>query len=77
MSDHVILRFPFDDPDNPEVVDVLANVPVHWKKYLKERARTVKKPGRYIVSNILYDEEYYYPESMRKKHKKNEKASGA
>ena len=75
MGDHVILRFPLDDPDNPEVVDVLANVPVHWKKYLKDKAHEIKKPGRYIVSNILYDEEYYYPESIKKKHKKVEKES--
>lgn len=75
MGDHVILRFPFDDPDNPEVVDVLANVLVHWKKYLKETAHKIKKPGRYIASNILYDDEYYYPESMEKDHKKIERES--
>ncbi len=77
MGDHVILRFPLDDPDNPEVVDVLANVPVHWQKYLKDKANEHKKPGRYIVSNLLYDEdtEYYYPESIKKKHRKTEKDS--
>ena len=75
MGDYVILRFPFDNPDNPEVVDVLANVPVHWKKYLKDKANKIKKPGRYIVSNILYDNEYYYPESIKKDHKKTEKES--
>ena len=75
MGDYVILLFPFDDPDNPEVVDVLANVPNNWKKYLKKKAHKIKKHGRYIVANILYDDEYYFPESMKKVHEKVEKES--
>jgi len=73
MGDQVILLFPFDDPDNPEVVEVLANVPNNWKKYLKKKAHETKKYGRYVVANILYDDEYYFPESMKKIHEKVEK----
>ena len=75
MGDHVVLRFPFDDPDKPEVVDVLANVPVDWKKYLKGKADEIQKEGRYIPANILYDKDYYFPESMEKIHKRAEKDS--
>ncbi len=43
MGDWVILRFPFDDPEKPEVIEVLANVPTNWKGYLKEKQRKSKK----------------------------------
>ena len=72
MGDHVVLRFPFNDPDKPEVVDVLANVPVDWEKYLKKIA---DKEGRYIPANILYDKDYYHPESMEKIYKRTERDS--
>jgi hypothetical protein len=75
MGDWIILRFPFDDPENPEVIEVLANVPTNWKEYLKKKAEEIKKEGRYIVANFLYDNEYYYPASMEKIHKKVEKES--
>lgn len=75
MGDHVILRFPFDNPEKPEVIEVLANVPTNWKDYLKKKAKEIKKEGRYIVTNILYDDEYYYPESMEAIYKKVEKES--
>lgn len=75
MGDWVILRFPFDDPGKPEVIEVLANMPTNWKKYLKKKTERIKKEGRYIVANILYDNEYYYPESMKKIHEKLEKES--
>jgi len=75
MGDWIILRFPFDDPENPEVIEVLANAPNDWKKYLKKKAEEIKKEGRYIVANILYDDEYYYPESMKKVHERVEKES--
>ena len=55
------MRFPFDDPEKPEVVEVLANVPIDWKKYLKKKVTEVKKEGRYIVANILYRDKYYHP----------------
>lgn len=73
MGDWVILRFPLDDPEKPEVVEVLANAPIKWKQYLKNKANKIKKKGRYIVTNILYDQEYYYPESLKKRYKKVEK----
>jgi len=75
MGDWVILRFPFDDPKKPEVIEVLANVPNHWKEYIKKKAKEIGREGRYIVANILYDNEYYYPESMKKIHEKVEKES--
>ena len=75
MGDWIILRFPFDDPENPEVIEVLANAPNDWEKYLKKKAEEIKKEGRYIVANILYDDEYYYPESMKKVHERVEKES--
>lgn len=75
MSDWVILRFPFDQPDKPEVVEVLANVPLNWNKFLKEKAIRLKKEGRYIVANLLYGKEYYYPESKKQQQQKVEKDS--
>lgn len=75
MGDHIILRFPFNNPENPEIVEVLANVPNNWKKYLKKKAHEVKKHGRYIVANILYENEYYFPESKKRVHKEVEKES--
>jgi len=65
MSDWIILRFPFDDPQKPEMIEVLANVPMDWKKYLKKKAREVKKEGRYIVADLLYKDEYYSPGTMK------------
>ena len=75
MGDWIILRFPFNNPEKPEVIEVLANVPTNWKEYLKKKAQETNKQGRFIVANILYDDEYYYPESMKKTHKKVEKES--
>jgi len=75
MGDNIILRFPFNDPQKPEIIEVLANVPTNWREYLKRKAKKYKKKGRYIVANILYNKEYYYPESMKKIHKKAEKVS--
>lgn len=76
MGDWVILRFPFDDPEKPEVIKVLANIPHDWKKYLKKKAEEVKKEGRYIAAHVLYHKaEYFYPESMKKVHERVEKES--
>ena len=75
MSDWLILRFPLDDPQKPEVIEVLANVPSDWKQYLEKKAKEIKKEGRYIAANILYDNDSYYPDSAREKHKTTEEKS--
>ena len=75
MGDWIILRFPLDNPEKPEVIEVLANAPSNWKLYLKKKAKEIKKKGRYIVSNILYGKEYYYPQKMKKIHEKIERKS--
>ncbi|HID31665.1 MAG TPA: hypothetical protein EYP19_16915 [Desulfobacterales bacterium] len=75
MTDWVILRFPFDNPERPEVIEVLANVPIDWKQYLKKKAGEVDKEGRYVIANILYEYEYFYPEAMEEIYKKVEKES--
>ena len=75
MSDWLVLRFPLDEPDDPEVVEVLAEVPVDWAAFLKHKAHQIKKPGRYLAADILYGIDYYYPESSRIVYEKVEKDS--
>ncbi len=43
MSNFLIIRIPFNKPDKPEIVEFLANVPIDWKKYLKEVAQKEKR----------------------------------
>ena len=43
MSDYLVIRIPFDKPNKPEIVEFLADVPIDWKKYLKEMAKKEKK----------------------------------
>lgn len=42
MSDWLIVRIPFDDPQNPEIIEVLSNVPINWKDYLEKVAKKQK-----------------------------------
>ena len=75
MSDWLVLRFPPNKPDKPEVVEVLANVPINWKAFLAQKAKALKRKGRYLAANILYEDEYFYPESEKKAYKSVEKNS--
>jgi len=65
MSDYLVIRMPFNKPSKPEIVKFLAVVPIDWKKYLKEIAEKEKKDGRYIVANLKYDLDYFYPEKKK------------
>ena len=73
MSDFLVIRIPFNKPNKPEIVKFLPNVPINWRKYLKELAKKEKKEGRYIVANLKYDLDYFYPEKKKKVYKKTEK----
>jgi len=73
MSDFLVIRIPFDKPDKPEIVKFLPNVPINWKKYLEETAKKEKKEGRYLVANLKYDLDYFYPSRRKKSYKKIEK----
>ena len=73
MSDYLVIRIPFNKPLKPEIVRFLAVVPIDWKKYLKEVAEKEKKDGRYIVTNIKYDLDYFYPEKKREIYEGTEK----
>lgn len=66
MSDFLIIRIPLDDPSKPEIVEFLANVPINWKKYLKQVAKRERKKGRYLVANLEYDLDYFYPKKEEK-----------
>ena len=75
MSDWVLIRFDLDNPDKGEVVTILANAPLDWKKYMKDKASQSGKyvvEGRYIVAKLLYNLEYYAPEEMEQQHKQAE-----
>ena len=68
---------PFDKPNQPEAVEMLADVPLSWKKYLGQVAKKTKKPGRYLAANILYNEgESFYPNAVTKHYHQTEKESG-
>ena len=73
MSDYLIIRIPFNKPSKPEIVEFLAVVPIDWKKYLKEVAEKEKKDGRYIVANLKYDLDYFYPEKKKEMYESREK----
>ena len=73
MSDYLVIRIPFNKPSKPEIVRFLAVVPIDWKKYLKEVAEKEKKDGRYIVANIKYDLDYFYPENKKEIYEGTEK----
>ena len=72
MSDWVIIRIDLEDPDEVEAIKMVANVPADWKKYMKKLA---KKDGRYVVSKLLYELNYFKPESAMIIHKRIEKES--
>jgi len=77
MTDWIIALIPFDgNPDDIQIVEVLANPPLNWKKFLKELANKTKKKGRYVVFSAHYNLDYYYPPSMKKKYRKTLKMSG-
>ena len=73
MSDYLVIRIPFNKPFKPEIVEFLAVVPIDWKKYLKEIAEKEKKDGRYIVANLKYDLDYFYPEKEKEMYESTEK----
>lgn len=77
MSDWLVVRIPFNKPSQPEIVEVLADIPLDWKKYLLQIANKTKRAGRYLVANILYNVgEAFYPKSAEKEYKQMEKKSG-
>ena len=77
MSDWLIVRIPFDDPQNPEIIEVLSNVPINWRDYLEKVTKNTKKPGRYLAANLLYKEgEAFYPKTRKRKYKKTLRESG-
>ncbi|OGK41495.1 hypothetical protein A2954_00645 [Candidatus Roizmanbacteria bacterium RIFCSPLOWO2_01_FULL_37_12] len=73
MSDYLIIRIPFDNPSKPEIIEFLANVPLDWKKYLIQVANRVQKKGRYVVANLEYDFDHFYPAKKEATFKKVEK----
>jgi len=75
MSDWAILRLDLEHPDKGEVVSILANAPLDWKKYMEDKAAQSGKyvvAGRYVVAKLLYNLEYYAPEEMEQQHKQAE-----
>ena len=72
MSDWAVIRLDLENPDEAELVTILANVPMHWYDYMETQAI---KPGRYVAAKILYQHEYYQPPSARKGHKDTEEDS--
>jgi hypothetical protein len=77
MSDFLVIRIPFNKPDKPEIIKFLPNIPINWKKYLKGIAKKEKKEGRYLVANLKYDLDYFYPERKKKSYKKLKKRTEA
>jgi len=76
MSDWIVALIPFKgNPDDIEIVEVLANPPLNWKKFLKELSSKTKKRGRYVVFSAHYDLDYYYPPSLKKKYEQTLKRS--
>jgi len=77
ITDWIVALIPFEgDPDDIEIIEVLANPPLNWKKFLKELANKTKKKGRYLVFSAHYDMDAYYPQNLKKKYKKVLKKSG-
>lgn len=77
MSDWIVIRIPYDKPNQPEIVEILADIPLSWKKYLHRVAKRTKKSGRYLAANILYNEgDAFYPEKTAKDYHRTEKESG-
>ena len=75
MSDWAIIKLDLDHPAKGEVITILANAPLDWKKYMKDKASQSGKyevAGRYIVAKLLYNLEYYAPEEMEQQHKQAE-----
>lgn len=58
------------------MVEELANLPIDWHSYLKQVAHRVRKPGRYIVANFLYQFDFFQPERKKKLYQKVERESG-
>ena len=73
MSDYLVIRIPFDKLNKPEIVEFLSTIPIDWKKYLKEVAEKEKKDGRYVVANLKYDLDYFYPEKKKEIYRETEK----
>ena len=76
MSDWLIIRIPFDAPNKAEILELLADVPLDWQKYLDKVAKTTKKPGRYLAADILYKVgEAFFPSKDQRKYHQTEKES--
>ena len=76
MSDWIVIRTPFDKPNKPDIIEILAEVPLDWKKYLRRVANKTKKAGRYLAANLLYNEgEAFYPKTTAKNYHQTEKES--
>jgi len=73
MSDYLVIRIPFDKPNKPEIVEFLSAVPIDWKEYFKGVAKKEKKDGRYVVANLKYDLDYFYPQKKEHIYKHTEK----
>ena len=72
MSDWVIIRIGLEDPEDIELVQMMANVPIDWKKYIKKIA---VKEGRYVPAKILYQHDYFKPESSERIYRQTEEDS--
>ena len=75
MGDYAILRINIENPDESELVKIIANVPLNWTKYLKQVAEETGINGRYVAATILYDNDYFLPESVRESYELVEKSS--
>jgi len=76
MGDWAVLRLDLDSPDDSELVKIVANVPLDWRKYLEKVSKEVGVNGRYVAANILYNEDVYLPEGMRRFYECVEEESG-
>jgi len=75
MGDWAILRLDLDNPEEGDLVKILANVPLDWKKYTSKVAEEYSKPGRYVPVLLLYDKEAYFPVELEQHYKAVEKDS--
>ena len=65
MGDWAIIRLDVNNPEEGELVKIIANVPLDWNKYLTQVIKEHGKEGRYLPVYIMYDKEKYHPESLK------------
>ena len=75
MGDWAIVRLDLDNPEEGDLVKILANVPMNWKVYTSKVAEEYGKPGRYVPVLLLYGKDIYYPIELEKHYKEVEKGS--